>query len=88
MTPLALILANLDIAEAELGQNEWLEDIRAEGHRMTELVRKIKDPTCNRKEPIRNQVHIGFFGRSEHSTREHHLLCFGFILRRRFLLCC
>ncbi len=40
-TPLTLILANLDIAEAELGKNEWLEDIRTEGHRMTELVNQL-----------------------------------------------
>ena len=40
-TPLTLILANLDIAEDELGKNEWLEDIRAEGHRMTELVNQL-----------------------------------------------
>lgn len=40
-TPLTLILANLDIAEAELGQNEWLDDIRSEGHRMTELVSQL-----------------------------------------------
>ena len=40
-TPLTLILANVDIAEAELGQNEWLDDIRAEGHRMTELVNQL-----------------------------------------------
>ena len=40
-TPLTLILANLDIAEAELGQNEWLDDIRAEGHRMTGLVNQL-----------------------------------------------
>ena len=40
-TPLTLILANLDIAEAELGQNEWLDDIRAEGHRMAELVNQL-----------------------------------------------
>ncbi len=40
-TPLTLILANLDIAEAELGQNEWLDDIRAEGNRMTELVQHL-----------------------------------------------
>lgn len=37
-TPLTLILTNLDIAEAELGQNEWLDDIRSEGRQMTELV--------------------------------------------------
>ena len=40
-TPLTLILANLDIAEDELGKNEWLDDIRAEGHRMTELVNHL-----------------------------------------------
>lgn len=40
-TPLTLILANLDIAEEELGKNEWLEDIRTEGHRMTELVNRL-----------------------------------------------
>ena len=39
--PLTLILANLDIAEAELGKNEWLDDIRAEGHRMAELVGQL-----------------------------------------------
>ncbi len=40
-TPLTLILTNLDIAEAELGKNEWLDDIRDEGHRMTELVNQL-----------------------------------------------
>lgn len=40
-TPLTLILANLDIAEGELGHNEWLDDIRTEGHRMTELVNQL-----------------------------------------------
>ena len=40
-TPLTLILTNLDIAEAELGRNEWLDDIRSEGHRMTELVNQL-----------------------------------------------
>lgn len=40
-TPLTLILANLDIAEEELGQNEWLQDIRAEGQRMAELVNQL-----------------------------------------------
>ena len=40
-TPLTLILANLDIAEDELGKNEWLDDIRAEGLRMTELVNQL-----------------------------------------------
>ena len=40
-TPLTLILTNLDIAEAELGKNEWLDDIRSEGNRMTELVNQL-----------------------------------------------
>ena len=40
-TPLTLILANLDIAEAEVGKNEWLDDIRSEGHRMAELVNQL-----------------------------------------------
>ena len=40
-TPLTLILANLDIAEAELGKNEWLDDVRSEGYRMTELVNQL-----------------------------------------------
>lgn len=40
-TPLTLILANVEIAEAELGKNEWLDDIRAEGNRMTELVNQL-----------------------------------------------
>ena len=40
-TPLTLILVNLDIAETELGKNEWLDDIRGEGHRMAELVNQL-----------------------------------------------
>ena len=40
-TPLTLILANLDIAQAELGENEWLGDIREEANRMTSLVNEL-----------------------------------------------
>lgn len=40
-TPLTLILTNLDIIEAEMGQNEWLDDMRAEGERMHALVRQL-----------------------------------------------
>lgn len=40
-TPLTLILADLDIAEAQLGKNEWLDDIRDEGEQMTKLVNKL-----------------------------------------------
>lgn len=40
-TPLTLILANVDLVEAEIGDNEWLNDIRAEGNRMTGLVNQL-----------------------------------------------
>lgn len=40
-TPLTLILTNLDIAESELGKNEWLEDIRSESRHMRTLVEQL-----------------------------------------------
>ena len=40
-TPLTLILTNVDIAEQQIGKNEWLDDIRTEGHRMNELVNQL-----------------------------------------------
>ncbi len=40
-TPLTLILSNLDIVESELGKNEWLDDIRSEGERMSALVNQL-----------------------------------------------
>ena len=40
-TPLTLILSNVDIVEAEIGQNEWLDDIRSEGERMGELIGQL-----------------------------------------------
>lgn len=40
-TPLTLILTNLDIAQSEVGENEWLDDIRSESLRMTELVDQL-----------------------------------------------
>ena len=40
-TPLTLILTNVDIAEAELGNNEWLDDIRSESERMSKLVNRL-----------------------------------------------
>ncbi len=40
-TPLTLILTNLEIVEAELGHSEWLDDIRIEGQRMSELVGQL-----------------------------------------------
>lgn len=40
-TPLTLILTNVDIAESEVGKNEWLDDIRSEGQRMSMLVNRL-----------------------------------------------
>ncbi len=40
-TPLTLILTDLDILESEMGQNEWLDDIRDEGKRMSILVNQL-----------------------------------------------
>ncbi len=40
-TPLTLILTNLDIVEQELGHSEWLDDMRAEGQRMSSLVGQL-----------------------------------------------
>lgn len=40
-TPLTLILSNVDIVESELGENEWLEDIRGEGERMSALINQL-----------------------------------------------
>lgn len=40
-TPLTLILANVDIAAGEVGENEWLNDIRTEGKRMGVLINQL-----------------------------------------------
>lgn len=40
-TPLTLILTNLDILESEIGQNEWVEDMRSEGEQMSALVNSL-----------------------------------------------
>lgn len=40
-TPLTLILSNLDIVESEIGENEWLQDIRSEGERMRMLINQL-----------------------------------------------
>lgn len=42
-TPLTLILADLDLAEAELGKNEWLSDMRDEGNRMADLISRLAE---------------------------------------------
>ncbi len=40
-TPLAVISANTDVLEAELGENKWLGYIRSESMRMSELVNEL-----------------------------------------------
>lgn len=40
-TPLTLINTNLEIIESQIGKNEWLDDIKKESARMTELVNQL-----------------------------------------------
>lgn len=40
-TPLTLIMTNLDIVETECGRSEWIDDIRSEGERMSELINQL-----------------------------------------------
>ena len=40
-TPLTLIRTDLEIAESEIGKNEWLEDIREASDKMSELVSQL-----------------------------------------------
>ena len=60
-TPLTLILTNLDIAEAEVGKNEWLEDIRAEGERMSALVKQLV--TLSRMDEDQVEMELAVFSR-------------------------
>ena len=40
-TPLAVISANTDVLESEIGENKWLKYIRTESERMSELVNEL-----------------------------------------------
>jgi signal transduction histidine kinase len=62
-TPLTLILANLDIIEADIGKNEWLDDIRAEGERMNALVKQLVMLT--RMDEEKTEVSISTFSLSD-----------------------
>ena len=62
-TPLTLILTNVDIAESELGQNEWLDDIRTEGERMSKLVNRLV--TLSRMDEEKEQDLFAEFDLSE-----------------------
>ena len=61
-TPLTLILTDLDIVEEELGKNEWLDDIRAEGERMSALVRQLV--TLTKMDETEEQVTAELFSLS------------------------
>ena len=62
-TPLTLILANVEIAEDELGKNEWLDDIKIEGHRMTELVNQLV--ALSRMDEENPKIDVGEFAFGE-----------------------
>lgn len=40
-TPLTLIMTNIDIVSAEIGENEWLKDAKSEGKRMNCLINQL-----------------------------------------------
>lgn len=40
-TPLTLIMTNIDIVSAEIGENEWLKDAKSEGKRMSCLINQL-----------------------------------------------
>lgn len=65
-TPLTLILANLDIIEADIGKNEWLDDIRAEGERMNALVKQLVMLT--RMDEEKTDVNVSAFSLSDAIT--------------------
>lgn len=58
-TPLTLILSNLDIVESEIGKNEWLDDIRSEGERMSVLVNQLV--TLSRMDEDQNNMTVSRF---------------------------
>ena len=62
-TPLTLILTDLDIAEAELGKNEWLDDMRAEGKNMAALVEQLV--TLSRMDEERHEMKKEVFSLSD-----------------------
>lgn len=65
-TPLTLIRTNLDIAESELGKNEWLSDIREESDMMLELVNQLV--TLARMDEDVNQMEFHTFNLSDAVT--------------------
>ena len=65
-TPLTLIMTNLDIVEGECGKNEWLDDIRSEGERMSALISQLGLLTrMDEGIPDQNQVHFNLSQETE-----------------------
>ncbi len=62
-TPLTLILTNLEIVEDELGHSEWLDDIRAEGQRMSSLVNQLT--ALSRMDEDNSPMATGVFSMSD-----------------------
>ncbi len=62
-TPLTLVMTNLDILEAEIGQNEWLSDIRSEGERMSALVNQLV--VLTRMDEDKTNLEMGSFSLSD-----------------------
>ena len=74
-TPLTLILTNVDIAEAELGKNEWLDDIRSEGHRMTDLVNQLVEfSRMDEEKPPMTETEMDMSGIVSDTVAEFHPL--------------
>ena len=74
-TPLTLIMTNVEIAELELGKNEWLDDIRAEGNRMSELVNQLVDLSRMAEEGQRlNYAEVDFGGLVSDTVSEFSVL--------------
>lgn len=62
-TPLTLILSNIDIIESEIGKNEWLDDIRSEGERMSSLIHQLV--SLSRMDEDHSNLNLTYFDLSE-----------------------
>lgn len=62
-TPLTLILSNIDIIESEIGKNEWLDDIRSEGERMSSLIHQLV--FLSRMDEDHSNLNLTYFDLSE-----------------------
>jgi len=65
-TPISVISANADLLSRQIGQNEWLENIRYENERMGSLVKQLLD--LSHAESMRENTKV--FDLSRHVTGE------------------